>query len=101
MYGKYGKTLSKETIAKLKNLPEHKLEMIEIRNYERGLEVDIFNTFTQKALTFGITKKNPFESLINQMSLDSSKDFFTEDALNIMNYMSITMPTLYKKNTKL
>ena len=97
LYGKYGKGVTKEAIAKLKTLPDHRLEMLAIRDFEKVLDVDIFNTYTQKTLTIGVTKKNPIESLINIIASETSENFFKEDALNSTNYLSLTMPTLFKK----
>ena len=96
-YGKYGKGITKEAITGFKKLPDHRLEILATRNFEKGLEVDIFNTYTQKALTFGVTKKNPLESLLNQIASGATEDFFKEDALNSTNYLSLTMPALFKK----
>lgn len=96
-FGKYGKGVTKETIAKFQKVPDHRLEMIATKNFENGFEIDIFNTFTQKAMTFGVTKKNPLESLLNQIASGTTEDFFTKDSLNSTNYLSLTMPALFKK----
>ena len=97
LYGKHYKNFSQETIAKLKNLPEHKLEIVGTRLYERVLEMDVFNTFTNKTATYELNKEKPFESLIKGLSSEKSKDFFTEEASITKNYLTITMPTLSKK----
>ena len=96
IYGKYGKTLSKESIAKLKSLPEHKLEMLGVKYFEGVTHFDIFNTYTKKTATYGVHSKTPLESLIDVLSSKSNADFFTEEALISMNYLSLTMPTLFK-----
>ena len=103
IYGSADKsTITNELMAKLKNLPDHELEIVntarkEMTNKQFGQEYTIFNNRTKKAISTTVPYiQTALADLINYLNSFHSVDFFKEDEGNTTDYLTLTMPRSFK-----